>query len=230
LGFAPFLGPAPLAVALPSLAYLLAAKSPPFHSIGYQYPAVLIPWFFLAVVEGLRRARRAVHPILTRRLRRAGLVFLVIGTLGTHVLVDPIAVYARAGVFRRDPSHDDVVEAMARIPPGAGVVAVNRLGAPLANRRVFVPLEFPPPLRLDHVQLADYVLLDLVDCRLVASPAPRVAYADLVAQVLGTGSFRVSYWSDRILLLERGVPSQEEQAAVLAYVDGLVERGRACWP
>ena len=86
---------------------------------------------------------------------------------------------------------------------------MNRLGPSLANRRVLVALEYPPPLRLDHVQQADYVLLDLVDCRNVPAADPRAAYADIVTLVLDTQRFRVRYWEDRILLLERGAPSAE---------------------
>jgi len=191
---------------------------------------VLIPWFFLAVVEGLRRGRRMRCWPSGRRVYRLGLAFMLFGTIGTHVILNPIFLYAQAGIFQPDPCHDQVIEAMAEIPPGKGVATVNRFGAPLINRRIMVALEYPPPLRLDHVQMADYVLLDLVDCRLVAAPDPRVAYADIVAQVLETGCFRVRYWSGRILLLERGDPSEEEMEEVLDYVADLVEQDRPCWP
>jgi len=230
LGFLPFLGPASFVVALPSLVYLLMGKRPAFHSVGYQYPAVLIPWFFLAVVEGLRRLRRRAFRSGGLRFYRLGLAFMLAGTLGINVPLNPVLLYAQAGFFRRDPYHSRIVEALAEIPSGAGVAVVNRLGPPLANRRVLVALEYPPPLRLDHVQQADYVLFDLVDCRTVPAADQRAAYADIVAQVLETGRFRVRTWSGRILLLERGSPSEEEVADILTYVAGLVERDRPCWP
>lgn len=230
LGFLPILGFDVFAVALPSLVYLLAARQPAFHSIGYQYPAVLIPWFFLAVVEGLSRARRLTGRFGRQRLYRLGIAFFAAGTVGINVAVNPIILYAQAGVFQRDPYYDQIVEAMALIPPNAGVATVNRFGASLANRRILVPIEYPPPLRLDHVQMADYVLLDLVDCRLMPAVDPRSGYAELVAQVLDTDLYRIRYWSGRILLLERGATSEEEKAAVLEYVTGLVEERRPCWP
>ena len=230
LGFLPFMGPASFAVALPSLTYLLLGKRPAFHAVGYQYPAVLIPWFFLAAVEGLERAGRLTGRLARGRLRRLGLAFMVIGTIGINIPLNPIYLYAQAGFFRPDPYHAQIVEALGQIPPQAGVATVNRFGPQLANRRILVALEYPPPLRLDHVQMADYVLLDLVDCRTVPSPDPRRGYAEIVAQVLQTGRFRVRYWSDRILLLERGTPRADELADVLAYVEGLVEQNRPCWP
>jgi uncharacterized membrane protein len=230
LGFLPFLGPASLAVALPSLAYLLIGKRPAFHSVGYQYPAVLIPWLFLAVAEGVARVRRIDHWLRRRRVYWAGLAFLLAGTAGTNVVLNPVLLYARAATFRPDPYHSHIVDAMSCIPSDAGTVTVNRLGPALANRRVLVALEYPPPFRLDHVQQAEYVLLDLVDCRTVPALDQRARYAEMVAQVLQTGLFRVRYWSGRILLLERGVPSEKELAAVGAYVDDLVGQDRPCWP
>jgi hypothetical protein len=154
----------------------------------------------------------------------------VAGTLGTNVVLNPIFVHARAGHFRRDPYHHQIDEVWAAIPEGAGVATVNRFGPHLANRRVLVALEYPPPLRLDHVGMTDYVLLDLVDCRTVPEADQRGAYADIVAEVLGTGLFRVRFWSGRILLLERGEASEEELAEVLDYVSDLVAENRPCWP
>jgi uncharacterized membrane protein len=231
VGFLPFLGPSALAMALPSLAYLLIGKRPAFHSVGYQYPAVLIPWFFLAVGEGLARLRRIGRWARRRQLQRLGLAFLLVGTVGINVPLNPIALYARSAAFQPGPSRAQIVEALAQIPPGAGVATVNRLGPALANRRVLVAFEYPPPFRLDHIQQAEYVLLDLVDCRTVPTPDQRAGYAEMVAQVLQTEQFGVRYWSDRTLLLERrAVPSKEKLADVMAYVDDLVEQDRPCWP
>lgn len=226
LGFLPFLGLRALVVCLPSLAYLLLGGRPALHSVGYQYPAVLIPWLFLAVVEGLR----SVRPVTRRRFYRLGLAFLLVGTVGIQVALNPVYLYAQAGMFRPEPCHEQALEALAQIPPGAGVATINRLGPQVVNRRVLVAVEYPAPFRLDQVQMADFVLLDLVDCRFVPRPDPRAAYADMVEQVLETGQFRVRYWSGRILLLERGAPSEERVEDVLAYVGDLVEQDRPCWP
>lgn len=230
LGFLPVLGYGSFAVALPSLAYLLLGQRPAFHSVGYQYPAVLIPWFFLAVVEGLRRLRRRIGPPVRSRPYRMGLAFVVIGTLGTNVPLNPVFLYAREGVFQPDPCHEQIEEALAHIPAQAGVATINRFGPQLANRCVLVALEYPAPFRLDHVEMADYVLLDLVDCRMVPAQDKRARYAEIVTEVLETEWYGVRYWQDRILLLERGAPSQESIGAVSNYVDRLVEQDRPCWP
>jgi len=110
------------------------------------------------------------------------------------------------------------------------VATINRLGSSLAHRRILVALEYPPPFRLDHVQMADYVLLDLVDCRAVVAPDPRAEYTNIVMQVLQTGHFRVRYWSGRILLLERGMALEGELTTLTEYVAGLADQNRPCWP
>jgi uncharacterized membrane protein len=230
LGFLPFVGYGALAVVLPSLAYLLLGQRPAFHSVGYQYPAVLIPWFFLAVVEGLKRLGRRGRRSGRGRLYRLGLAFLIIGTIGTNVALNPILLYAREGMFQQDPYQGAIEEALALIPPEAGVATINRFGPQLAHRRVLVPFEYPPPFRLDHVKEADYVLLDLVDCRLVPAADKRGRYAEMVRKTMEAGRYDVAFWSDRMLLLERGAPSEEKLAEVLAYVDRLVEQDRPCWP
>jgi uncharacterized membrane protein len=226
----PFLGPASLAVALPSFVYLLAGREPELHTIGYHYPSVLIPWLFLATVEGLQWLRTFRFRPLGPTFYRAAVACMLAGTVGTNLLLNPIASYTWQGAFRRDPYHDQIVEALAKIPPEAGVATINRLGPQLVNRRILVVLEYPPPLRLEHVQMADYVLLDLVDCRAVVALDQRAEYTDIVMRVLETGRFRIRYWSDRILLLERGPASEEELTALTEYVTGLVEQNRPCWP
>ena len=229
LGFLPFLSPGTLAAALPSLAYLLLGRRAAFHSVGYHYPSVLIPWFFLALVEGLEHLPPGARGGRTR-LRRVGLTFLAAGTLGTNVMLNPVVLQARAGFFRREPYHDQIAEALEPIPPAAPVAAGNRFGPALASRQILVPVEYPPPLRLDHVAMTDYVLLDLVDCRTVPAVDQRQAYAEMVMRILDTELFRVGLWEDRILLLERGEPTQERLAEVRAYVRQLVEDDRPCWP
>jgi uncharacterized membrane protein len=228
LGFLPFLGPQFFLVALPSLFYLLAANEPRMYMIGFQYPAVLIPWFFLAIVEGLRWLRRTHR----RRLYRLGLVFMIAGTVGTNILANPIYRQLQAGSFWRDLHYEQMVTALEMIPPDASVSTINRLGPQLVHRRELISFELPAPFRLDHVTMADYILLDLVDCHTADTSREnrRTEYSMMVTQVLETRLYRVRYWSERILLLERGTPSDEQIDAVLDYVNALLEEEHPCWP
>lgn len=227
LGFLPILGPS-FIVALPSMAYLLLADRSQLHTVGFQYPAVLIPWFFLAVVEGLRW----LYNTLRQRAYRLGLTLMIVGTIGTNVIVNPIFRRAQSGAFRPDPHHEEMVTAIEMIPPDASVSTISRLGPPLAHRRMLISFETPGPFRLDHVTMADYILLDLVDCHTTVAPTKdrRVRYAEMITQTIETHLYRVRYWSGRVLLLERGAPSEERINAVLEYVNELVEEDHPCWP
>jgi uncharacterized membrane protein len=228
LGFLPLLDPGLLAVSLPSLAYLLLSSRPALRSVGYQYPAVLIPWWFLAAIYGLARLER--WPRLKTRLEWLFLCLLLVGTLGTNLVLNPILFYVRNEAFTPLPYHKQVIEAMRHIPPDAGVATINPFGPHLTDRRYLISIDkYPLPLRQDHMQYVDYVLLDLVDCRAEGTRG-RPYYTDMVLQVVQSGEFRVSYWSDRILLLERGQPSQEDLDAVTEYVVDLLDQNRPCWP
>lgn len=230
LGFLPFLGAGILAVSLPSLAYLLLSSEAGLYRVGHQYAAVLIPWFFLATVQALARLERwrCLRPWAKRWLP---LSLLAVGTLGANLKFNPVLVSYRSGYLSRVHHHEEIQNALALIPPEAGVATINPLGPHLANRRLLIGLErYPVPLKRDHLCQADYVLLDLVDCRLVDAPDPRAEYTSMVREILDTGQYTVSYWSGRVLLLQRGISPASDIDEVRAYVEGLEKEGRPCWP
>jgi len=228
----PFFPVSPTAmVALPSLLYLLLGRQPELHALGYQYPAVLVPWFFLSSVEGLSwLTLRAAQQPRAQLVLRLAIASMIAGTFASNLIMNPIVLQRRQGNMQRSPDHERALYALSLIPAHAGVATGNRFGAHLADRRVLVAIDYPPPLRLDHVLQADYVLLDLVDCRAVEADDPRATYAQMVRQVLSTGAFRVRYWSGRILLLEKGEPLPAQIKEVTRYIDDLVRNQRPCWP
>lgn len=230
LGFLPLLGPGLLAISLPSLVYLLVSSRATLHSVGFQYPAVLIPWFFLAAVQGLVRLER--WPGARRMTRKwLPLGLLLVGMVGANLPFNPIWVTWRSGYLSVLPQREQILAAMSCIPSYAGVATINPFGPHLAQRRVLITLEkYPVPLRQDHFQHVDYVLLDLVDCRLYRTQDPRATYAEAVRDLIDSGDFGVRYWSRRIVLLERGLPAGAELGEVRAYVDKLVAQERPCWP
>jgi uncharacterized membrane protein len=230
LGFLPLLGPGLLAVSLPSLAYLLVSSRSALHTVGFQYPAVLTPWLFLAAVHGLARLERWPRG---RQETRAWLplCLMLVGTLGANLPFNPIFVSWRSGYFMRMPHHEQIREALAHIPPQAGVATINPLGPHLVHRRYLIGLEkYPLPLNQDHLEQVDYVLLDLVDCRLFHTRDPRGDYAQMVREIIDTQQFGVRYQAGRILLLERGDPPRAGLEEARGYIEELEARGQPCWP
>jgi hypothetical protein len=217
-------------VSLPSLAYLMLSNRPALHSIGYQYPAVLIPWWFLAAVCGLARLERWSRRRARARLRWLFLCLLLIGSVGMNLVLNPARFHARNGAFRPTSHHELTVEAMALIPPDAGVATINVLGPHLTHRRYLISVDkYPVPAREDHMRHVDYVLLDLVDCRAVGALG-RPRYTELIQGILQTGQFRIRYWSGRIVLLERGEVTEQDLAPLVEYVTELDHQNRPCWP
>ena len=232
LAFLPFLGPAIIAVALPSTAYLLTSKSSHLYQIGSQYPAVLIPWALLATVRGLSRIEEwPWSSEIMRRWLPAGL--LVTGTLGANLVVNPVYVAWRSGYFTDWQRNEAVQVALRQIPSEAGVMTINSLGAEVTNRQVLMAAEqYGLLASQSHLEEVDYVLLDLVDCRLFGGSDPRLTYAQFVRALLESGSFGIDRWEGRILLLRRDESSTREETLtqVQEYVNRLVEEKRPCWP
>ena len=230
LGFLPLLGPGLFAVSWPSFAYLLLSDRVALRQVGFQYPAVLIPWLFLATIQGLARLERR-SGVQRGLVKWLPVSLLLIGTLGANLPFNPILTSWLSGYFMHMSQHEQIEAAMALIPSQAGVATINSYGPHLANRRRLVGLEkYAAGLNMDHMAEVDYVLLDLVDCRLFHTQDPRGDYGRMTREILDIQDFGVRYWSDRILLLERGLPPGEEVDEVRAYVDNLMEKKRPCWP
>jgi len=231
LAFLPLLGPRLLAVSLPSLAYLLLSNEPSLSHIGYQYPAVLVPWFFLATVAGVARLDRWLSSRRARGIRYLPSSLLLIGALVGGLPFSPILFHWTSGAFDTLPHRQQIQAALDQIPPQAGVATINSLGVHLPNRRYLISLDRYPLDRVDgHLRHMDYVLLDLVDCRAVTQREKRQAYSEMTLHILQTGQFGVRYWSDRIILLKRGISPAPELDQVRDYVELLDAEERPCWP
>jgi uncharacterized membrane protein len=232
LGFLPLLGPGLLAVSIPSLTYLLLSSRPALHSFDSQYSAVLIPWLFLATVQALAKLERWSGPNGQQaRSKRLALYLLLTCTVVSNLLLNSIFWYGLSGSFTPGPNHVEINRALALIPPQAGVATINSFGAQLAHRRYLMGLDrYSTPLPQSHLRHIDYVLLDLDDCRAIRSPNPRNTYAEMVLQLIDSQEFGVRYWSDPILLLERGLPSGPELDEMRDYVHKLESEKRPCWP
>jgi uncharacterized membrane protein len=241
-GLLPLLGPVML-VTLPSWAYLLVSGNPQHHALGNHYAAVVIPWIALAQAQALHLVARAVRERVpwVRTVAHVVLAAVCLGGLGLAYRVSdggPIARYQRAGLLSPRPLDTEIEGALARIPPDAGVATINAFGAQLANRRILIDIDryyFTRDLLRDRLQVVDYVLLDLTDCRAVfeaderqrADVTAQEAYGAIVETVLDTGAFGVAYWPDRgrIILLQRGAPSASEP--VRDYLQAA--RSRPCY-
>jgi uncharacterized membrane protein len=235
LAFTPLLNPGLLAVSLPSLAYLLLSNEPGFYSVGFQYSAVLIPWLYLAVIQGLAWLERRPTQGTRFRAETLALVCLLVGIIVGELVFAPVRKHWQHGLFSPIPHRADLEAAMTQIPPQASVATIYSLGTHLAHRRSLLLIEhYPAGIPQERLQQIEYVLLDLVDCTtadvFLEDADRRATYTEMVKALLATGEYGVQFWSDRILLLRRGAPVGAEIEQVGAYVDRLQAENRWCYP
>ncbi len=231
LGFLALLSPTPLLVALPALAYNLLSDTPSQSSIYFQYLAPVVPFIFIAAVQGAAKVQTWGQKRGNSRQRLTWLLsgWLIAGTLlawlwdnpFTQVIDEPYyPVYALeqvsdGGAFR---------EALALLPPEA----------PTATMMAYAPhLALRPELHLfyDRLKLqerpfgfpqADYLLLNLSDLRWGVNA--RFFY-NAIETAIGQFGYEAVYANNDVVLLTRSADPQAATGAVLQRVIDLLETG-----
>jgi len=213
LGFLPLLAPAALLPALPVLVINLLALSQWQGTVHAHYMAPLIPFLFVALVEGLQRLR-SFRPLLgssvlrVARLSRLScfvpfesfVFFVLINTLLIAVFFSPFPPGKdfRLGDFWQCTVHQEALQRMvARVPPGVPVSAQSDIFPHLAHRRdIYL---FP------YIADARYIILDL-DFTAEKSPLGYHDFYWRVERLPEEASFGVVAFDNGVLLLERGAP------------------------
>ncbi len=155
LALLPLLAPGTILLSAPTFGYLLLSDYPFQYSIQHQYTAPLIPFLFLATVDGLHRLRRWGQA-QGHDWRTLGVGALLAATIVGYGLWSPAPL---GGSYR--PADYAVTEhvivghqMLARIPPQASVGSEWKFYPHLSNRRGLGDLLNP---RFSPV---DYVLVD----------------------------------------------------------------------
>lgn len=145
LGLLPLLAPRALAAALPGLAMNLLSLDPRTFHHRSQYQAFVLPFLFLAAVEGYRwlaaRPRR-----LTVGGRRLPAAVLTVAFLASVVLTARTFNDLAVKAWWPDAGHRALARMVASIPPAAPVSANERVVPHLATRPEVY--EFPGGLSL----------------------------------------------------------------------------------
>ncbi|MDP2726989.1 MAG: DUF2079 domain-containing protein, partial [Dehalococcoidia bacterium] len=192
LGFLPLLGPGVLALALPTLGYLLLRGDSPSFLIITQYAAPMVPFLFYATARAMARARKGPQA--------AALAAVVLVATGASYYLHSPGPLSRNFVPQRytvSPRAAVGKEMSARIPTQAGVVAQSDL-VPHLSRREMVYM-FPEVPSYDGI---DYILLDREGNRYPLADSDE-AYQQAVAVVLADPQFHLVDDREGYLLLER---------------------------
>jgi uncharacterized membrane protein len=235
-GLLALFAPWALLPALPVLVVNFLSESTWQQSIHAHYMAAVIPFVWIAAIEGLawlvRRAGR-VH-LLDTYARPAVLSLFVLLYTGliswAFSPYPPGRAFRLADVYSPSVYEQDLRAVVAQVPPDATVCAQSDLHPHLSQRR---DAALYPRCTLEPGLEAEYVVLDL-DPTSIKSPLDHHTFYRLVDQWLARKEYGVIAFQGSGLLLQRGAPRANASAveeALHAYGMGLYqvayERGGA---
>jgi uncharacterized membrane protein len=217
-GFVPLLAPLALLPALPVLAINLLADSPWQQSIHAHYMAPVIPFFWIAAVEGIAWVARA-RAARGRRVRGADTLatFALLCALGVSLVLSPFPPgvdFSLANYWQPSPHSADIASVLALVPEGASVCAQSDLHPHLSQRRDACLF---PYCGLEGDREAEYVVLDL-DATSTKSPLGFHAFYQMVDLWLTREDYGVLSQRGGVLLLQRRA-AREDLPEVLAALD-----------
>lgn len=160
VAFLPLLAPSVFLLGGSALAYLLLVDYPfaQIYTLDEQNQALLIPFIFFGAVSGLARLVRWLGCRWgARRVALAGSAVVLVTSFISVLLWGPLASAEKRAEFRVDDRARAEWVLLSRIPPDAGVVADDRLAAPLSMREGFFVFNglFTYPYPLDYLVYED---------------------------------------------------------------------------
>ena len=226
LGFLSLLSPGPLLVGLPALAYNMLSETPSQSSIYFQYLAPVVPFIFIAAIQGAERVQRRLAPNRARWILTAWIGFsLLLAWIWDNPFTKVIdAPYFP--VYGLQPATDKNAfsQAQALLPPAA----------PVATMMAYAPhLALRPELHLfyDRLKLqerpfgfpqTEYLLLNLSDLRWGVNA--RFFYS-AIETAIGRFGYEALYANADVVLLHQTNEPQPLTGAVLGRVIELLDSG-----
>ncbi|MGE5603008.1 MAG: DUF2079 domain-containing protein, partial [Nitrososphaerales archaeon] len=204
LGFLPLLSPGLLLIALPTLVSYGLSTSAFMHRMEmFHYAATVIPWFTLAAIYGLGRwyDQKRVRWLagLAARAPRLPLAVLLVCSFA-YQGARGFTPLSRWYQWPQVGEHERLgLRLMQEIPPGAPLVAQDRL-YPHLSQRESISFLWPSDAS------AEYIVLDVSDAALTNGNKLTEWLKD---QVLGQSAYGLELSRDGFVLLKRGAPRRE---------------------
>jgi uncharacterized membrane protein len=195
LAFLPLLSPISLA-AVPLLAErMLASSAPDWWGLPFQYNAFIVVIFVCAAVDGALRLNGWAAPRGRAGDGRlaVGLAGLCLATAVALVPVFPLGAALRPGFYLRTPRDEAAAAAVAAVPSGVTVEAVNTIGPQLTSRDTVLLWDWAP-------RWAPWVV---ADTRQHAFPFTSLAQQRQRVSLLRRAGYRVVLADQGYLVLHR---------------------------
>lgn len=227
VGFLALLSPTVLLIGLPALGYNLLSSTPSQSSIYFQYISPVIPFLFIAAMQGAARLRQWLPT--ARQKRRVIVVWLGTSVLVAWILDNPFTQTVAAPYFpvyalEQFSDRTTFLEARQHLPADAPVATMMAYG-PHLSLRPELHL-FYDRLRLEERQYGfpktEYALLNLTDLRWGVNA--RIFYAAIETAV-GRYGYEALYFKNDVVLLRQSAEPQTATGAVLQRVIALQEAG-----
>jgi uncharacterized membrane protein len=230
VGFLSLFGPAVLAIGLPALAYNLLSDAPPQSSIYFQYLSPIIPFVFLAALEGMAwLGQRLADPQVQRRWRWTMMGLVSVGTLAAFALDNPFTKPIREPYFeiyaweqRLDRGAFDRVAGL--LPADASVSTMMAYGPHLAHRQelyVFYD-KGARDAKVFRFPQTDYLLLNLDDMRWLVNQG---LFYPMIESAIGWHGYEALAFEGNVALLQKDAPPRPETADLLAHAIARWEAG-----
>lgn len=135
--FLPFLGLvllSPLTIlTVPLLAERMLSSNPNLWGTGFHYSLMIAPILVMGAADGLRNLGRLAG-FDPRRVAPAAAAAVVALNLAASAALSPLGAFSNASFYARSPAERAGYEAMAMIPRGASVAALNIFTPHLSHR------------------------------------------------------------------------------------------------
>jgi uncharacterized membrane protein len=209
--FLGFLSPATLIPTLPWFAVSILSNYPPYYRLGFQYPALMVPFIYVSLIRGMERLNTSLKEGNSVSLK-AILTGLIVINVASSVALSPLSPFTDG--FNLSPAYIKpcmsqrsrrLAEIVALIPPQASVLTQDNIFPHVSNRLdayVIVPdIHDDPETRSRSDKIlwtldADYILID-------ERTDPHGTYRHAISLVEETGAYTLEASYDTIQLYVR---------------------------
>ncbi|MBS7251876.1 MAG: DUF2079 domain-containing protein, partial [Candidatus Freyarchaeota archaeon] len=231
LAFLSFLNLPSLLISIPWLAPSMLSLLPNhYQPVGFQYPALLIPFIFISAIYGTKTVILMIenprlqaflkNPITGRTIKNrytpgkvlqsinkpldSILILLLVCSITFFLILSPI------GTFPNVTFHDKALEMVVNtIPPHSSVATQNEIFPHLSHNLNAYPVYHP-------IFEYEYILVDKTSIYYYlppiygkySSPVLPVAFSLVVPELIDNGTYGVLISIDGIMLLKRGYTGQ----------------------
>ncbi len=159
--FTSLLNPPALLIGLPIFAQNLLSSRSATYQIGFQYPALLIPWLFIASIYGIKWLLTTQGKSI-ETIRNKFLYILLPYAVVMALLLSPSPIALRQIMPRLTSHHTNLQQAISLIPEDTSIYTQNNL-FPHICQRLHAYTSLPCPV-LDFFEFYggnyDYILVD----------------------------------------------------------------------